>query len=65
MLDSGCETPAQLIGERGEFSSENYPRSYDNGKSCSWTITVDSKKVGSPRSLGVIKGSKGQVKAKL
>ncbi|KAM9476723.1 ovochymase-2 isoform 2-T2 [Clarias gariepinus] len=43
--DSGCGNPAELIGETGEFSSVNYPSRYDNGKSCSWTITVDSKKV--------------------
>ncbi|GAA6076871.1 ovochymase-2, partial [Tachysurus ichikawai] len=42
----------------GEFSSENYPSSYDNSMSCSWTITVDSKKVGNLRGLETEKESK-------
>ncbi|KAK2852327.1 hypothetical protein Q7C36_007528 [Tachysurus vachellii] len=43
--NSKCGSPIQLTGEVGEFSSKNYPSSYDNSMSCSWTITVDSKKV--------------------
>ncbi|KAF7710120.1 ovochymase-2 [Silurus meridionalis] len=45
VLNSGCGKVVQLNGEKGDFSSENYPSSYDNSKSCSWNITVASKKV--------------------
>ncbi|XP_062851362.1 cubilin [Trichomycterus rosablanca] len=45
VLDSGCGNPGHLSGESGEFTSGNYPYGYESGKSCSWTITVDSKKV--------------------
>ncbi|XP_030644095.1 ovochymase-2 [Chanos chanos] len=41
----GCGSPQQLTGSSGEFSSENYPSSYNNGKSCSWHITVATDKV--------------------
>ncbi|TSK22490.1 Chymotrypsin-like elastase family member 2A [Bagarius yarrelli] len=44
-VDLKCKTPVQLTGEMGEFSSGNYPSNYDNDMSCSWIITVDSKKV--------------------
>ncbi|KAM9792333.1 cubilin [Neosynchiropus ocellatus] len=44
-LASGCGGPQQLSGETGSFTSWNYPNSYDNGKSCSWHITVDPDKV--------------------
>ncbi|KAI1887407.1 hypothetical protein AGOR_G00189980 [Albula goreensis] len=43
--DSGCGNPQQLTGPSGEFTSKNYPSSYDNGHSCSWHITVDPDKV--------------------
>ncbi|KAK6494151.1 ovochymase-2 isoform X1 [Huso huso] len=45
VTDIGCGDPQQLIGPFGEFTSINYPSSYDNGKSCSWQITVDPDKV--------------------
>ncbi|XP_056135753.1 ovochymase [Lampris incognitus] len=44
-LDSGCGGPRELSGESGTFSSWNYPSSYDNGRSCTWYITVDPDKV--------------------
>ncbi|XP_053711283.1 tolloid-like protein 1 [Synchiropus splendidus] len=44
-LASGCGGPQELSGETGTFTSWNYPNSYDNGKSCSWHITVDPDKV--------------------
>ncbi|XP_029285789.1 tolloid-like protein 2 [Cottoperca gobio] len=44
-LDSGCGSPQELSGESGTFTSFNYPSSYDNGKSCTWQITVDPDKV--------------------
>uniref|UniRef100_A0A3Q1C976 Ovochymase 2 n=1 Tax=Amphiprion ocellaris TaxID=80972 RepID=A0A3Q1C976_AMPOC len=43
--DSGCGGPQELTGESGTFTSFNYPNSYDNGKSCTWQITVDPDKV--------------------
>ncbi|KAJ4944177.1 hypothetical protein JOQ06_012722 [Pogonophryne albipinna] len=43
--DSGCGGPQELSGESGAFTSFNYPNSYDNGKSCTWQITVDPDKV--------------------
>lgn len=43
--DSGCGGPQQLTGESGTFTSFNYPSSYDNGKSCTWDISVDPDKV--------------------
>eukprot|EP00066_Takifugu_rubripes_P022016 XP_011611282.1 PREDICTED: ovochymase-2-like [Takifugu rubripes] len=43
--DSGCGSPRDLSAESGTFSSVNYPNNYDNGKSCSWHITVDPDKV--------------------
>ncbi|XP_047430814.1 ovochymase-2 [Mugil cephalus] len=42
---SGCGGPRELSGESGTFTSWNYPNSYDNGKSCTWQITVDPGKV--------------------
>ncbi|KAK5608458.1 hypothetical protein CRENBAI_025007, partial [Crenichthys baileyi] len=42
---SGCGGPQELTGESGTFVSWNYPSSYDNGKSCTWSITVDPDKV--------------------
>ncbi|XP_067441011.1 ovochymase-2 [Thunnus thynnus] len=41
----GCGGPQELSGESGTFTSLNYPSSYDNGKSCTWQITVDPDKV--------------------
>ncbi|KAI9525572.1 hypothetical protein NQZ68_006121 [Dissostichus eleginoides] len=43
--DSGCGGSQELSGESGAFASYNYPNSYDNGKSCTWQITVDPDKV--------------------
>uniref|UniRef100_A0A665XBY8 Cubilin-like n=1 Tax=Echeneis naucrates TaxID=173247 RepID=A0A665XBY8_ECHNA len=43
--ESGCGGPRELLGESGTFTSWNYPSSYDNGKSCTWHITVDPDKV--------------------
>ncbi|XP_068614175.1 ovochymase-2-like [Brachionichthys hirsutus] len=43
--ESGCGGPQQLSGESGTFTSWNYPNSYDNGKSCTWHITVEPDKV--------------------
>ncbi|TDH16323.1 hypothetical protein EPR50_G00018550 [Perca flavescens] len=43
--DSGCGGPLELSGESGTFTSFNYPSSYDNGKSCTWHITVEPDKV--------------------
>lgn len=43
--DSGCGSPQDLSASAGSFSSVNYPNNYDNGKSCSWHITVDPDKV--------------------
>uniref|UniRef100_A0A8C6WR19 Zgc:154142 n=1 Tax=Neogobius melanostomus TaxID=47308 RepID=A0A8C6WR19_9GOBI len=45
MLPSGCGSPQELSTESGTFTSWNYPNSYDNGKSCSWHITVEPNKV--------------------
>ncbi|XP_017289814.1 cubilin [Kryptolebias marmoratus] len=42
---SGCGGPQELTGDSGTFTSWNYPNSYDNGKSCTWSITVDPNKV--------------------
>ncbi|KAF0037285.1 hypothetical protein F2P81_010159 [Scophthalmus maximus] len=42
---SGCGGPQELSEESGTFTSWNYPNSYDNGKSCTWDITVDPDKV--------------------
>ncbi|XP_062243272.1 ovochymase-2 [Platichthys flesus] len=44
-LKSGCGGSQELSGESGTFTSWNYPNSYDNGKSCTWQITVDPDKV--------------------
>ncbi|XP_007562022.2 ovochymase-2 [Poecilia formosa] len=41
----GCGGPLELTGESGTFTSWNYPSSYDNGISCTWSITVDPDKV--------------------
>uniref|UniRef100_A0A3Q1JVK3 Ovochymase 2 n=1 Tax=Anabas testudineus TaxID=64144 RepID=A0A3Q1JVK3_ANATE len=41
----GCGGPQELSGESGTFTSWNYPSNYDNGKSCTWDITVDPDKV--------------------
>ncbi|XP_068445519.1 ovochymase-2 [Clinocottus analis] len=43
--ESGCGGAQELTGETGTFTSFNYPNSYDNGKSCTWHITVDPDKV--------------------
>lgn len=43
--DSGCGSPQDLSEESGTFSSMNYPNNYDDGKTCSWHITVDPDKV--------------------
>lgn len=43
--DSGCGSPQDLSEETGTFSSMNYPNKYDNGKICTWHITVDPDKV--------------------
>ncbi|XP_068177209.1 ovochymase-2 [Antennarius striatus] len=43
--ESGCGGSQQLSGESGTFTSWNYPNSYDNGKGCTWNITVDPDKV--------------------
>ncbi|XP_061536464.1 ovochymase-2 [Phycodurus eques] len=43
--DSGCGGPQELTGASGTFTSRHYPSSYDNGRSCSWHITVDPDKV--------------------
>ncbi|KAJ8281431.1 hypothetical protein GJAV_G00067600 [Gymnothorax javanicus] len=45
VVDSGCGNPQKLTGSSGEFTSKNYPSSYDNGYSCSWHISVDPDKV--------------------
>ncbi|XP_061102877.1 tolloid-like protein 1 [Conger conger] len=45
VVDSGCGNPQKLMGSSGEFTSKNYPNSYDNGRSCSWQITVSPDKV--------------------
>ncbi|KAK7930543.1 hypothetical protein WMY93_006938 [Mugilogobius chulae] len=45
LLPSGCGGPQELSSESGTFTSWNYPNSYDNGKSCSWHITVEPNKV--------------------
>uniref|UniRef100_A0A8C4GTC4 Zgc:154142 n=1 Tax=Dicentrarchus labrax TaxID=13489 RepID=A0A8C4GTC4_DICLA len=41
----GCGGPQEMSGESGTFTSWNYPNSYDNGKSCTWQITVDPNKL--------------------
>ncbi|XP_054634056.1 ovochymase-2 [Dunckerocampus dactyliophorus] len=43
--DSGCGGPQELTAESGTFTSIHHPSSYDNGRSCSWHITVDPDKV--------------------
>ncbi|XP_059189819.1 ovochymase-2 [Centropristis striata] len=43
--DSGCSSPQELSGESGTFTSASYPSHYENGKSCTWHITVDPDKV--------------------
>lgn len=43
--DSGCGSPQDLSEESGTFSSMNYPNKYDNGRRCTWHITVDPDKV--------------------
>ncbi|XP_036373333.1 tolloid-like protein 1 [Megalops cyprinoides] len=45
VADSGCGNPQQFTAPSGEFTSGNYPSSYDNGKTCSWHIIVDTGKV--------------------
>lgn len=45
VVDSGCGGPQQLMVSPGEFTSGNFPSNYDNGKSCSWKITVEANKV--------------------
>ncbi|TMS22780.1 Ovochymase-2 [Larimichthys crocea] len=42
---SGCGGSQELSAETGTFTSWNYPNSYDNGKSCTWHISVDPGKV--------------------
>lgn len=44
-IDTGCGSLQELTASSGEFSSGNYPSSYDNGMSCSWHITVEANKV--------------------
>ncbi|CAL1601098.1 unnamed protein product [Knipowitschia caucasica] len=44
-LPSGCGGTQELSTESGTFTSWNYPNSYDNGKSCTWHITVEPDKV--------------------
>ncbi|KTG02723.1 hypothetical protein cypCar_00026050 [Cyprinus carpio] len=39
-IDTRCGSLQELTASSGEFSSGNYPSSYDNGMSCSWHITV-------------------------
>lgn len=43
--DSGCSAPQELWEESGTFTSENYPSNYDNGKGCTWHISVGPDKV--------------------
>ncbi|KAK1791945.1 hypothetical protein P4O66_013917, partial [Electrophorus voltai] len=45
VLVSGCGHPVQLSSNTGGFTSGNYPSNYDDGKSCTWLITVESNKV--------------------
>lgn len=45
VVNSGCGGPQQLMVSPGEFTSGNFPGNYDNGKSCSWKITVEANKV--------------------
>ncbi|XP_062407656.1 ovochymase [Sardina pilchardus] len=45
VVDSGCGGPQHLMASPGEFTSGNFPSNYDNGKSCSWKITVEANKV--------------------
>ncbi|KAJ8336200.1 hypothetical protein SKAU_G00395430 [Synaphobranchus kaupii] len=45
VTDSGCGNPQKLTEPSGEFTSKDYPSSYDNGDSCSWHITVSPDKV--------------------
>ncbi|KAF7223607.1 tolloid-like protein 2 [Nothobranchius furzeri] len=42
---SGCGGSKEMTENSGTFTSWNYPNSYDNGKSCTWSITVDPNKV--------------------
>ncbi|KAK0137505.1 Cubilin [Merluccius polli] len=44
-LDSGCGNPQELSGESGSFTSWSFPNHYDNGRGCSWKITVAADKV--------------------
>uniref|UniRef100_A0A8C1YT96 Zgc:154142 n=1 Tax=Cyprinus carpio TaxID=7962 RepID=A0A8C1YT96_CYPCA len=44
-IDTGCGSLQELTASSGEFSSGNYPSSYDSGMSCSWHITVEPNKV--------------------
>lgn len=44
VIDTGCGS-LELTASSGEFSSGNYPSSYDSGVSCSWRITAEADKV--------------------
>ncbi|CAL8331735.1 unnamed protein product [Lota lota] len=44
-LDSGCGGPQVLSGDSGTFTSWRFPNHYDNGRGCSWQITVAADKV--------------------
>ncbi|XP_056442205.1 ovochymase-2 [Gadus chalcogrammus] len=44
-LDSGCGGPQELSGDSGTFTSWHFPNHYDNGRGCSWQITVAADKV--------------------
>lgn len=43
--DSGCGGPQELSEDSGTFTSGNYPSNYDNGKGCTWHISVHPDKV--------------------
>ncbi|KAG7250406.1 hypothetical protein CRUP_026288 [Coryphaenoides rupestris] len=45
LVDSGCGGPRELSGESGTFTSWSFPSHYDNGRGCSWQITVAADKV--------------------
>ncbi|KAJ3614596.1 hypothetical protein NHX12_018167 [Muraenolepis orangiensis] len=44
-LGSGCGGPQELSGDSGTFTSWIFPNHYDNGRGCSWQITVAADKV--------------------